>query len=1150
MKFHISTFLLILLFTSSASAQWQKIEQDAYNTNIINEYSKFAQKGDTLFSLSSGNLYYTVNNGATVNVYEEKLALVRLAVVGNQVYVAAGQELYRVENGTLTLVTTLTSKIDNIIDFNGSVVLTTYSGIHFETENGYELNSTYKATTFYGHGLVGNKLMFLVYSGGQYKYFNATGGTNLSDMVPFPSSVGTITRFKIFDGRVYVSNSSGNVYSSADGLNWTSETTGNINSYSSIFIDIGEALIYGVPANGDYVYKLKGDSLFNEFTADEEIGTFSNFLYKIDDEIFLLNDAKNLVSYNTITNEWAFIKAAPYDGEYFYVGDSMILSSMGGIDLYKRATEDTYWSRTFKFHISGTAYTIRNFAELPSGRLLAHVTGVNHLYYSDDKGKTWEHGPTKDSFQGSKFIARGDTIFAGNNSYLYMSTDNAETWTENLKDLNKLGASNIKFVGNNSILVGATVYSLADFSIETALKTSEGSIQDYDILNNYEYKGTNSGLYGREIGSSNWTLLTTRLVTEQTPISVIGVIAYQEVIIAVTTVGIYYSSDDGGTFTRVGSEIRSTRSFFVKGNMLYINAYSDINQAFDFYKVDMERMEPLPRLETLAENEQMRVDTLLDLKVKAFIQPRNFNLSVHFEYGKVTSGEFVFTHSTTPKAYPAQDEPFEVEGVIPSLEASTSYRYRAVLTFNDTSKVIGNEFFVSTKSKRLWIRLDPTNLGGDFKDVLVTKRGSIIAWGASGTIRSIDNGKTWRELEEGKGIYSIIRAGGNRLIAGTSTREFMYSFTEGMTWETTENLTIPGLSDGNGRISDITYDGTNSILYALIGEHEALMNNAVYLIKSTDSGNNWTTLLSSLVPNGGFIRDIHVDSSGTLYVTSDAPSANKNMIIKSTDFGDTWQSVLTSEGNNSNEAQEMLQVGRDTLFVNTTMGTYYSGDGGTTFNFAKDSGGNIITSAVVGNRHAFSEEHGLISVANLPVSSPYENGTVSISTKHEDALEFVSSRAVNYFGDPDEVDLRNNNKMIVRNTYVSDNDMVLLATNNGVWRYIPSSDSLLVNPDPNNVSISNEEEMDEAQTFTLFQNYPNPFNPTTNISFQLPSATEVTVKVYDVTGREVATLLANQKLAGGTHSLNYDASNLSSGIYLYKISAGKFSQVRKMTLIK
>ncbi len=1152
MKLYISAFFLILFLATPAKAQWQKIEQDAYDAKTLTTNARFVQKGDTLFSVSYGNLYYSVDNGSTVNTYEEFLALTHIAIVGEQVYVSAKKELYRVNNGVFTLVATLSHEIDRIANFEETIFLITSAGVYTEVEDGFvliESHKTYRPSEF---GVVGEKFMFFGYSGamGQYKIFYTEDGSTFADLETIPFAISNIRRVEIFDGRIYIQSNDG-ITSSSDGVNWATVTAAGLDEVAGAFIDIGDALIYGRPKGyynpDEYVYMVKGDSVFKEFSVDEELGSFSRFLYKLGNRIFLLNDAQNIVAYNVSTQTWSFVKAAPFEGQYFYVGDTMILASSGGVEIHKRDFDDTYWTRTYKYITTGRGYSFTALAELPSGRLIAGLNGNSTLYYSDDKGKTWEYDPDKPNLTVQRFIARNDTIFAGSSNSLYMSIDNAETWTE---VLNRLNANNIKFIGNNSILAERKVYSLSDFSVEKSINTNEGAIQDYDTLNGYEYKGTNSGLYGKEISSSKWTVLTSRLASGLTQTNVLGIIAYQEVIVAVTSAGVFYSSNDGDSFNRVGNEIRSTRSYFVKDNMLYVNAYNDFDQAFGFYKVDMERMEPLPVLETLEENTQVRVDTLINLNVKALVQPRNFEVSVNFEYGEVTTGEFVFTHSTSPKTYTAQEEPFEAEGVIPGLEASRSYRYRAILTYNDTSKVIGEDVFVRTKSKKLWSRLDPTDLGGDFRDVLVTKRGSIIAWGASGTIRSIDNGKTWRELEEGRGIYSMIRAGGNRLFAGTTSGKFMYSFTEGMTWKLTENKNLPSVFGGNTRISDITFDSPNSIIYALIGEHEASTNNAVYLIKSTDSGNSWTTLLTSLVPNGGLIRDIHADSSGTLWVTSDAPLANNNMIIKSTDFGETWETVLKSEGNTTKKAYEMLQVGRDTLYVNTTMGAYYSVDGGETFSFAKDKDGNIIPYTGSGNKYAFSEKHGLVSVANIPNSSQFESGSVSISSLKGDALDFVSTRVVNYFGDDDEKDMRNNNKMIVRNTYVSNSDMILIATNNGVWRYIPSSDSLFENPDPKDISISNEEEIDEAQTFTLFQNYPNPFNPTTIISFQLPKASDVTVKVYDITGREVATLLANKKLTGGTHTLSYNASNLSSGIYLYKISAGKFSQVRKMTLIK
>lgn len=85
--------------------------------------------------------------------------------------------------------------------------------------------------------------------------------------------------------------------------------------------------------------------------------------------------------------------------------------------------------------------------------------------------------------------------------------------------------------------------------------------------------------------------------------------------------------------------------------------------------------------------------------------------------------------------------------------------------------------------------------------------------------------------------------------------------------------------------------------------------------------------------------------------------------------------------------------------------------------------------------------------------------------------------------------------------------------------------------------------------YALNQNYPNPFNPATVISYQIPQNSLVTVKVYNVLGSEIVTLV-NEQQSAGKHYINFNAANLSSGVYLYKIQAGEFSAVKKLTLIK
>lgn len=89
----------------------------------------------------------------------------------------------------------------------------------------------------------------------------------------------------------------------------------------------------------------------------------------------------------------------------------------------------------------------------------------------------------------------------------------------------------------------------------------------------------------------------------------------------------------------------------------------------------------------------------------------------------------------------------------------------------------------------------------------------------------------------------------------------------------------------------------------------------------------------------------------------------------------------------------------------------------------------------------------------------------------------------------------------------------------------------------------------EPVAYSLNGNYPNPFNPTTTIDFDLAEPGQVSLSVFDMAGHQVATLV-DGNLSAGSHSVNFDGSNLSSGIYFYMIQAGNFTDTRKMVLVK
>ena len=98
-------------------------------------------------------------------------------------------------------------------------------------------------------------------------------------------------------------------------------------------------------------------------------------------------------------------------------------------------------------------------------------------------------------------------------------------------------------------------------------------------------------------------------------------------------------------------------------------------------------------------------------------------------------------------------------------------------------------------------------------------------------------------------------------------------------------------------------------------------------------------------------------------------------------------------------------------------------------------------------------------------------------------------------------------------------------------------------------AVNVEDEFVTPIAFTLEQNYPNPFNPSTTISWQSPVSSHQTLKIYDVLGNEVA-ILVNEYRPAGSYEVNFDASNLSSGIYFYELRSGSYLEIKKMTLLK
>jgi flagellar basal body P-ring protein FlgI len=128
-------------------------------------------------------------------------------------------------------------------------------------------------------------------------------------------------------------------------------------------------------------------------------------------------------------------------------------------------------------------------------------------------------------------------------------------------------------------------------------------------------------------------------------------------------------------------------------------------------------------------------------------------------------------------------------------------------------------------------------------------------------------------------------------------------------------------------------------------------------------------------------------------------------------------------------------------------------------------------------------------------------------------------------------------------TLMQGSDGFIYALNGG---YQPSG--MLYRIKPSTVGVNNNSQ-NTPETFVLKQNYPNPFNPSTTITYAIAKPAFITLKVYNTLGEEVASLV-NENKAMGSYTLQWDASNLPSGVYMYKITVNDFTAEKKMVLLK
>ncbi|MEO1022268.1 MAG: T9SS type A sorting domain-containing protein [Bacteroidota bacterium] len=421
----------------------------------------------------------------------------------------------------------------------------------------------------------------------------------------------------------------------------------------------------------------------------------------------------------------------------------------------------------------------------------------------------------------------------------------------------------------------------------------------------------------------------------------------------------------------------------------------------------------------------------------------------------------------------------------------------------------------------------------------------------------IDTLLTNQNVAAVSGIY----ANGDRFFSwglnpSTFAYELFYTDTFGGTWTKAE--------------SD---DKTKSYAAFLNVDEETMYNYGVSIFGakelriSTDRGESWTALNPTFGGLPAFYAPLYVSLTGSVFVFSSLNG--ENGIFKSTDEGNTWTPFSTFDDGNSDKSIGGLFAAGSYFFLRTR------NDAEGLYRVHKDSSEwkpvleltdddqSYLTTSIAGDRIVAVTDRG------VEVSNDFGD-TWTILTMDELGLEAtgtlargiaVGNSVLLSFQDSGPgtssiwlVNLDTNTSMDITDgmvEYDRGSELFLMAAGEThVFATRSGNTTTLYKRDLGEFLTSNEEDrLEQPQEVSLSQNYPNPFNPTTNISFNLPSAESVRLTVYNMLGQQVATV-ANGRFASGQHTVTFNASALVSGMYVYRLQAGNVVETRKMMIVK
>lgn len=323
---------------------------------------------------------------------------------------------------------------------------------------------------------------------------------------------------------------------------------------------------------------------------------------------------------------------------------------------------------------------------------------------------------------------------------------------------------------------------------------------------------------------------------------------------------------------------------------------------------------------------------------------------------------------------------------------------------------------------------------------------------------------------------------------------------------------------------------------------------STFIYKTTNGGTNWIQVYSQ---TNGFINAIQMISSSEGYAIGD-PVSSKWTVLKTTDGGLSWARLSTEPNQIGSETgfnNSFFILGSNIWFGTGATKVYHSTDLGLNWSFGVTTGTvnssaihfNSLTSGLTGGTAMLISTNGGVnySVTTSPGTSGFITGIEG------DSLNWWAIRSDANIYRSTNSSVSWTNAYTQSGTVFNDIDFDLntgcpigwAVGNNGIIAKM----SLIT-------EVLNINSLVPSK-FKLNQNFPNPFNPATNINFSIPKSGLVTLKIYDMNGSEVA-VLVNEVKTAGNYLVGFNAADLPSGAYFYRLESDNISETRKMLLIK